>query len=237
MALATLFNSIHRRSWRFPALLLLLASNMPANEMLHFKNGFTLEAVSHSQQGEILQVQVGSGSLEFPAQDIERIDAFAPTAIRAASAVDQQKEASPETLLSNAALAQGIDAAFVRSVARVESGLHQDRISRKGAIGLMQLMPGTAKDLGVDAFRPDENARGGVQYLRSLLLRYQGNSALALAAYNAGPGAVERFRGVPPYLETRRYVLLVLSEYNRQIRLQAATAKSSSAVNKPSAIN
>ena len=143
---------------------------------------------------------------------------------------------TPEILLSETALAQGMDAAFVRSVARVESGLKQASISKKGAIGLMQLMPGTAKELGVDAFRSDENARGGVQYLRSLLLRYQGDSVLALAAYNAGPGAVQRFNGLPPYLETRRYVVSVLKEYNRQLQ-QAASKQPASrkTASKPSA--
>jgi soluble lytic murein transglycosylase-like protein len=83
----------------------------------------------------------------------------------------------------------------------------------------MQLIPSTAAELGVNANQADENARGGAKYLRTLLLRYHGDSVLALAAYNAGPGAVDKFGGVPPYEETRRYVLKVLREYERQHRL------------------
>ncbi|MGC2660053.1 MAG: lytic transglycosylase domain-containing protein, partial [Bryobacteraceae bacterium] len=104
---------------------------------------------------------------------------------------------------------------LVLSVAKVESGLRQDAISPKGAEGLMQLMPLTAEALGVDARQPDQNARGGATYLRLLLERYKNNAVLALAAYNAGPGAVQRYGGVPPYLETERYIDRVLREYFR----------------------
>ncbi len=223
------------------AAFVLTASSALANEILYFQNGFTLEATSHLQRGDVVEVHVGSGSLEFPAQEIIKVDALPVTSLPVSTLTKGRKETSVETLLSDAAVAQGMDAAFVRSVGRVESGLKQDRISRKGAVGLMQLMPGTAKELGVDASRSEENARGGVQYLRTLLLRYRGDSALALAAYNAGPGAVEKFRGVPPYLETRHYVLAVLKEYNRQLRLQQTPSKQAPAAtrgaNRPSAID
>jgi soluble lytic murein transglycosylase-like protein len=91
----------------------------------------------------------------------------------------------------------------------------------------MQLMPGTARDLGVDATQAGDNALGGAKYLRALLLRYHCNSALALAAYNAGPGAVQRFGGVPPYAETRNYVRRVTREYDRELQ-QATRAKAAS---------
>ncbi len=96
-------------------------------------------------------------------------------------------------------------------------------ISPKGAIGLMQLMPATAADLKVAADDPADNARGGARYLRDLLIRYHNDAALALAAYNAGPGAVAKFGGVPPYPETRQYIARVLREYARQ--QAAATSK------------
>jgi soluble lytic murein transglycosylase-like protein len=104
---------------------------------------------------------------------------------------------------------------LVLSVAKVESGLRQDAISRKGAKGLMQLMPQTALGLGVDAGKPEQNALGGAAYLRSLLERYSNNAVLALAAYNAGPGAVQKYGGVPPYAETQLYIERVLREYSR----------------------
>jgi soluble lytic murein transglycosylase len=86
---------------------------------------------------------------------------------------------------------------------------------------MMQLMPGTAGRLGVDPWRVDQNAIGGATYLRQLLIKYNGDSALALAAYNAGPGAVDKYKGVPPFAETRHYVVKVLAEYARQQRIQA----------------
>jgi soluble lytic murein transglycosylase-like protein len=121
-------------------------------------------------------------------------------------------------MLHQAALAQGLTPELVRSVAKAESGLRPDAISPKGAVGLMQLMPGTAAALHVAADNPAENAKGGATYLRQLLLQYNGNAALALAAYNAGPSAVARYGGVPPYPETRRYVVRVLTELAKEQR-------------------
>ncbi len=110
----------------------------------------------------------------------------------------------------------GLDPQLVRAVIHVESGEDPGAVSPKGAQGLMQLMPGTARDLGVtDAFRPQENVRGGISYLASLIERFRGRLDLALAAYNAGPGAVERHGGIPPYRETQEFVRKVLSIYER----------------------
>ena len=103
--------------------------------------------------------------------------------------------------------------ALVKAVIAAESSFDPDAVSRKGAQGLMQLMPTTARSLGVaDPLRPDENVDGGVRYLRDMMDRF-GNLSLALAAYNAGPKAVDRYRGVPPYPETRDYVKRVLTYY------------------------
>jgi soluble lytic murein transglycosylase-like protein len=108
----------------------------------------------------------------------------------------------------------GLDPSLVRSVIRVESAFNPWAVSRKGAQGLMQLMPKTASSLGVrDAFNPAQNIDGGVRHLRSLIDRYGGNLLLALAAYNAGAQAVDWYRGIPPYPETQQYVRRILSLY------------------------
>jgi soluble lytic murein transglycosylase-like protein len=116
--------------------------------------------------------------------------------------------------INDHALAQDLDPKLVEAVIRVESAFDSRAVSDQGAMGLMQLMPGTALELGVDnAFDVDENLRGGTAYLRSLLDRFRGDLTLAIAGYNAGPGAVEKYQGVPPYRETTDYVRRVLAAY------------------------
>jgi soluble lytic murein transglycosylase-like protein len=111
------------------------------------------------------------------------------------------------------ALEHGVSPALVKAVIAAESLFDADAVSRKGAQGLMQLMPATASKLGVaDPFSADQNVRGGVRYLRKMLDRY-GDMGRALAAYNAGPSAVDRYRGIPPYPETRAYVQRVMTYY------------------------
>jgi soluble lytic murein transglycosylase-like protein len=112
-----------------------------------------------------------------------------------------------EELIREAAARHNLSPDLVRAVIRAESGFNPRAVSSKGAMGLMQLMPATARELGVsDPFHPGQNIRGGVAYLARLLTRYDQNLELALAAYNAGPGTVERYGSVPPYRETRDYV-------------------------------
>lgn len=109
-----------------------------------------------------------------------------------------------------------LDPDFVRAVVKQESGFNEHATSRCGAAGLMQLMPGTAKSLGVvNPYDAEDNVRGGTKMLANLLKTYGGNKELALAAYNAGGGAVKKYGGIPPYGETQRYVKNVLNIYNR----------------------
>ncbi|GAB6158129.1 hypothetical protein JCM39194_13290 [Desulfotomaculum varum] len=130
------------------------------------------------------------------------------TAQAAAEAFKAARGSKPyEAVVEKAALRHGVDPALCKAVARVESGFNPGATSGAGAMGLMQLMPDTARRLGVtNPFDPEQNADAGVRYLKSMLEKYKGDVKLALAAYNAGPAAVDRHRGVPPYGETLQYI-------------------------------
>lgn len=122
---------------------------------------------------------------------------------------------------------QNLDPGLVRAVIRVESDFDARAVSSKGARGLMQLMPATARQLGVDnAFDAEQNVRGGTMYLRQMIDRFGGNLELGLASYNAGAGAVDRYGGVPPFEETTRYVRKVMQEY-RGDKYRGKTGESS----------
>ena len=151
-----------------------------------------------------------------------RAQAPAPAAGRAMAAVPQIRPAVLRRydpgflapLIDRHSDDHGLDPRLVAAVVQVESAFDGKAVSRKGAIGLMQLMPETAAVLAVDdPYDPDQNLRGGTAYLRRLLDRYDGRLELALAAYNAGPEAVDRYGGIPPYAETRDYVRRVLRLY------------------------
>lgn len=130
-------------------------------------------------------------------------------------------------LVNKHAKAHGVPVALVRAVMRVESCFDAHAVSRVGARGLMQLMPDTATQLGVrDSFDADQNIAGGVRYLRLLLERFKNNTRLAVAAYNAGPMAVDAYHGIPPFPETRSYVQRVLAEYRVHNSKQRKQSKS-----------
>jgi hypothetical protein len=165
-------------------------------------------------------LEQAGGTIEVEADQVVSIETVIPPAEqhndKARDSLPAAVSRDPIDLISEASLAEGLPPNFVLSVAHVESGFQLKARSPKGAIGLMQLMPQTAAELGVLPDREEENANGGARYLRQLLIRYKGDSRLALAAYNAGPAAVDRFRDVPPYLETQQYVERVLREYARR---------------------
>ncbi len=122
------------------------------------------------------------------------------------------------SLAHDASVRHRVDHRLVESLIEMESAFNPNAVSRAGAMGLMQLMPAVARRYGVrDALDPAQNIDAGVRHLRSLLLRYGGNLELTLAAYNAGPGAVDRYDGVPPYQETREYVFRVLFRYRQRV--------------------
>src|SRR5262249_43909385 len=117
---------------------------------------------------------------------------------------------APRELVEAVARKNGLPPNFVHSVVAAESGYRTDAVSHKGAIGLMQLMHATAQSYGVNTHDPSQNVEAGAAYLRELLIKYNGDARLALAAYNAGPGAVSKYNGVPPYAETQTYIERVL---------------------------
>ncbi|HEX5719404.1 MAG TPA: lytic transglycosylase domain-containing protein [Thermoanaerobaculia bacterium] len=139
-------------------------------------------------------------------------EAPAQRARRYSSKLVDIPDASIQISIDRHSADQSLDPKLVRAMIQVESGYNHRARSHKGAMGLMQLMPGTASQLRVsDPYDPDENVRGGTQYLRHLVDRFSGRLDLAVAAYNAGPGAVERYNGIPPYRETRDYVKRVFA--------------------------
>jgi soluble lytic murein transglycosylase-like protein len=138
--------------------------------------------------------------------------AAAPGAVAEGSHASSRSEL--EAMVRRISGEHGVDPRLADAVVRVESAYDPNAVSRRGALGLMQLMPDTARRLEVsNPFDPEQNVRGGIKEVSRLIRRYSGNLALALAAYNAGEGAVERHRGIPPYAETRNYVSRIMTLY------------------------
>lgn len=197
-----------------------MAAPAPAAEVLLLANGFTIRAESVETVGNALRLQTASGTVEIPIAEVVEREAIAapPPPPPPPPAPIAPAPPPAQDPLEAAARKAGLPPEFLKSVARIESAFRQDAISPKGAIGVMQLMPATARELGVDPHDKEQNLEGGARLLRDLLLKYQNEPdqvRRALAAYNAGPGAVARYNGTPPYAETQNYVNKVLAEYHR----------------------
>ncbi len=203
-----------------------------AAEHITLKNGFELDCGRREAVGDRVRLYFSAAAgdassfLEVDSVAILRIEATPESSAAVVAPVPAQASATGISgLLSQAGQRHRIDADLLASVVQAESGGHAYAVSRTGARGLMQLMPGTAHQLGVtNAFEPEQNIAGGSAYLDQLLIRYHDEIALALAAYNAGPAAVDHYRGVPPYRETQAYVARVINEFNRRKRTAIANS-------------
>ena len=177
----------------------------------------------HEVNGAKVRLYNGDGYIEMDAAEIRGFDVEespqppAPPAAAAAPPAPTPTPgagaSTPAELADAAADRYGLERRLVRSLMAAESGFQQKSVSPKGAIGLMQLMPGTAKDLGADPHDPAQNVDAGARHLRDLLLKYDRMLRPALAAYNAGEGAVEKYRGIPPYSETINYIKRIEKSY------------------------
>jgi soluble lytic murein transglycosylase-like protein len=215
-----------------------------ASEHVTLKNGFEVDCVRREVVGDKVRLYFArdkasaedTNYMEVAADSVVRVEMIAdvPEPVVAGKALEGSAASTTlptkeemHVMLSQAGEAHHIDEDLLASVVRAESAGQVRAVSRTGARGLMQLMPGTASAMGVeDAFKADQNIAGGTAYLDWLLTRYHDDVKLALAAYNAGPGAVDKYHGVPPYRETRMYVARVIREFNRRKQLiQVAQAR------------
>jgi hypothetical protein len=216
-----------------------------AAERVTLRNGFEIECSHHAEVDGRVRLFDGAGEQNYielgpdEIASVEDVPDPAPAAREATfeatpgpsktPAVGADASLTPADLreiLNKAGRAHNLDVDLLSSVVKAESGGNTRAVSRAGARGLMQLMPSTAAELGVkDSFAPEQNVSGGTAYLDALLTYYHNNLALALAAYNAGPAAVAKYRGIPPYRETRAYVARVIHEFNRRVQARRAIAR------------
>lgn len=211
-----------------------------AADLAILRNGNSIRHERRQVVGAVTRLYMGdsaTGYIEIPTDQIERFEKDTapapvlvktqPAAVRTAAPttatsapVQSQATITPVNLnqvVSGAGERHQIDPDFINSVIRAESGFNNRAVSKKGAQGLMQLMPQTASQLGVtNSFDPNANVEGGTKYLRELLEKYNFDVNKALAAYNAGPKRVDQYRGVPPYYETQSYIARIIRDFNRR---------------------
>lgn len=196
--------------------LLFAGSTLSAGQIVKLQSGLTMRVEKADRDGDQVFVTVHSGVQILSASDVLSIEAE-PDPNRPALAAPKpaRQETATKAMIRAAAKTHGVPVSLVQSIASVESGMKTNAVSPKGAIGVMQLMPGTARQMGVDPNDVAQNIDGGTRLMKDLLAKYAGDPhqlSKALAAYNAGPGAVAKYQGVPPYRETRKYVLKVLGK-------------------------
>jgi Transglycosylase SLT domain len=179
------------------------------------QSGQRVHITSYETLGETIRLTMLGGTLEIPAESLLRIDpedTFPPIKVKLL-------DVPFADLIAASARARGIAAELVASVIAVESNFNPNAVSVKSARGLMQLMPETAARFGVtNVFDPRQNIDAGTRYLKELLLRYNGDLAMTLTAYNSGPERVGQFRTVPAYRETREYVRRVTNKFNKTFK-------------------
>jgi hypothetical protein len=199
---------------------LVAASPAFAGEYAVLSTGFRIHAERHEVDGPTVRLFTQAGMIEVPATSVSNFEDeeyVAPIAVVVVPPVPPPppKSTDPKTLVREAAVRNSLPPAFVASVAKAESAMKQSALSPKGAIGVMQLMPSTAKALDADPHDTEQNIDAGTRLLKELLIKYDGDVVKALAAYNAGPGAVAKYNGLPPYRETQDYVNKVIRDYQK----------------------
>jgi hypothetical protein len=251
-------------TYRRIGIIAVLAVALPcfAAKVAVLKNGFSISHERSQVIGDVTRLYItkdGSSFVDIPTAQIDHFEEApnvpdpairpawsasspssgtpqrvqAPSASPAAFPVSSAKDLNQ--VVNEASGRYQLDPDLVNSVIKAESGFHVHAVSPKGAQGLMQLMPGTASQLGVpNVFDPRANVEGGTKYLRELMERYNFDIPKALAAYNAGPQRVEQFRGIPPYFETRAYVARIVKDFNKKkiAQQKAAAAAKKSALSK-----
>jgi soluble lytic murein transglycosylase-like protein len=223
------------------AVVMLTAISATAADLAILRNGNSIRHERRQIIGAVTRLYLtdsGSGYIEIPTDQIERFEQdTTPTPVPSVAIAKTEAKTAPQAATPAISAAQAtaitraelnnmvagagerhqIDPDFINSVIRAESGFHSNAVSKKGAQGLMQLMPGTASQLGVaNSFDPNSNVEGGTRYLRELLEKYNYDPVKALAAYNAGSKRVDQYHGVPPYYETQAYIARIIRDYNRQ---------------------
>lgn len=212
----------------------LALSSAFGSEVAVLHNGFSIRHEKSEIVGAVTRLYLGtdrSGYVDIPTTEIDRFekDLAPPIKIPSNVAVPERPQ-SLDQVINSIGDRHHIDPDLINSVIHAESRFNPHAVSRKGAQGLMQLMPHTASQLGVaNAFDPKANVEGGTRYLRELLERYNFDLVKALAAYNAGPHRVEQYHGVPPYYETRAYVASIIRDFNRKKRAERKTSAAAKA--------